>query len=189
MKKVSNTSVIFTVLLLSFFLILFDAQGQEPVTWTWSGGDSFHLKITESYVDPSSGNVKFRKFTTEAYNPVIELYTSEEGTPVQNVNGCYVSLLSDDGMNICIQQVALIATEVNNKQTEKFLLIGTGIFSITVAHKTISGIVYLDSEGKLNQDKSGTTVSYNLKGEIAGGSSEDSFFFRGKLGTRLDRGN
>jgi hypothetical protein len=152
----------------------------------WSGLDTFNIKFTELYTD-SLGNKKFQTLTAP-YTGTFGLQMGE-GNLVSDAEGCYLSLVSDDGtIKFCIKNISNISTlYFDKRKTDTFYTKGTGDFSITKDSKVFTGIAYLDvSKGTFKKDKSGEVISITLRGNIAGVSNE-TLIIRGSFGVVLTK--
>ena len=150
----------------------------------WSAPVSFSLKVTDLYED-NSGNVNFRN-RTDIFTGTIALYMGEEGL-VPDEEGCYFSLISDDGNStLCFWDIASIFTRlIKVGAADTFYLKGTGGFFLTEEGEEFDGIAYLDvSKGTLKKDTTGEVTSIILSGTIGGGCESD-LVFSGKFKATL----
>jgi hypothetical protein len=162
----------------------FSTQAAVTAGQKWSGPVSFSLKVTDLYED-TSGNVSFRN-RTDIFTGTIVLYMEEEGL-VPDEEGCYFSLISDDGNSAhCFWDIASIFTTlIKVGAADTFYLKGTGGFYMTNEGEEIDGIAYLDvSKGTLKKDKTGEVTSIIVSGTIAGGC-ESALVFSGKFTATL----
>lgn len=148
----------------------------------WTGSVPLSLKGTSTEVD-NSGNVKFIS-SNQTFTGTMSLCIGGGGL-VQQVGGCYIKFLGDDGTtNMCIRDIAAISTEVVKSKNEKMLFVGTGDLSLTIEGSIVTGIIYLDSTGSLKEDSSNNPISLGLSGKAGGGFNSQSTFsgtFKGTL--------
>jgi hypothetical protein len=155
--------------------------GGPPVIWT--GDVSIPFQITSLSVN-SSSDTKFQK-SSSSFTGTVEMYISDAG-PQRSTEGCYVKLKSDDGSEICIDQIANISTDVQKSKSEQGLLVGMGTMTMMFGGIPSSGIAYLDVKETLKKDASGKLNSISLNGKMSGGTN-DVFVLTGNVKSTLTK--
>ena len=129
-------------------------------------GTQQKIPTKNTYTVNTQGDVKFQNSSYDLSGD-LEVYLNEEGL-VADDEGCYMKFTGDDGSSLCINQIGSVSTDVQKKNTDQLLLVGTGKMTIPIGGISRTGIVYLDIKGTLKKNPSGETESASISGKIGG---------------------